>query len=52
MDQGRRRHFLIAAAGLVALSLPACGQQERRLRRIGYLSGASKQVPRADQVIE
>jgi putative ABC transport system substrate-binding protein len=40
----RRRGFLIAAIGLVAPSLSAHAQTERRVRRIGYLSQASAQV--------
>jgi putative ABC transport system substrate-binding protein len=43
MNQVRRRNFLIAAAGLAALSLPALAQQEKRVPRIGYLSGGSLQ---------
>jgi putative ABC transport system substrate-binding protein len=43
MSQVRRRNFLIAAAGVAALSLPAFAQQEKRVRRIGYLSGSSPQ---------
>ena len=34
MSQVRRSQFLIAAAGLAALSLPALAQQEKRVRRI------------------
>lgn len=41
MSQVRRRHFPIAAAGLAALSLPALAQREKRVRRIGFLSGGS-----------
>jgi len=41
MRQVRRRNFLIAAAGLAAFSLPAFAQQEKRVRRIRYLSGSS-----------
>jgi putative ABC transport system substrate-binding protein len=38
MSQVRRRNFLIAAAGLAALSLPAYAQQSKRVRRIGYFT--------------
>jgi putative ABC transport system substrate-binding protein len=41
MNQVGRRHFLIAAAGLAALSLPALAQQEKRVRRIGYFGASS-----------
>ena len=44
MSHVRRRQFLIAAAGLAALALPALAQQEKRVRRIGYLSGSNAQV--------
>jgi len=43
MNKFRRRHFLIAAAGLAGLSLPAFAQQEKRVRRIGYLGPSSLQ---------
>jgi putative tryptophan/tyrosine transport system substrate-binding protein len=41
MSQVRRRHFLIAAVGLAALSLPAVAQQEKRVRRIGVFGAGS-----------
>ena len=44
MRQVRRRQFLIATIGFVALSLSAHAQTDRRVRRIGYLSQASAQV--------
>ena len=37
----RRKLLLALGAGSVSVSLPAFGQQERRVRRIGYLSGQS-----------
>jgi putative ABC transport system substrate-binding protein len=43
MSQIRRRQFLIATAGLAVSSLPAFAQQEKHVRRIGYLSGSYAQ---------
>ena len=43
MSQVRRRHFLIAAASLAALSLRAFAQQQERVRRIGYFAASSLQ---------
>jgi putative ABC transport system substrate-binding protein len=44
MGQVRRRQFLLAAgAGSLWVSLPAFAQQEKRVRRIGYLSGSTVQ---------
>ena len=40
----RRQMLGLSLAGLAALSLPALAQQERRVRRIGYLSGSSAQA--------
>ena len=38
MSQFRRRQFLLAAAALASLSLPAIEQQDLRARRIGYFT--------------
>jgi len=44
MKQIRRRQFLLAVgAGSLSLSLPALAQQEKRVRRIGYLGPATLQ---------
>jgi putative ABC transport system substrate-binding protein len=43
MSQVLRRHFLITAAGLAVLSLPALAQTEKRVRRIGYFTTGSLQ---------
>jgi len=43
----RRQLLSLAVAGLGALSLPALAQQEKRVRRIGYLTGGSLQVSAA-----
>ena len=40
----RRQILSIGAAGLALLSLPALGQQERRVRRIGFLALAGAQA--------
>ena len=40
----RRRMLALAAAGLAALSLPALAQREKRVRRIGFLGGASAEA--------
>jgi putative ABC transport system substrate-binding protein len=44
MNKIRRRQFLLAvAAGSLTVSLLALAQQERRVRRIGYLTGGNLQ---------
>jgi len=44
MRQVHRRHFLLAAVGLVTFPPSLYAQTERRVRQIGYLSQATMQV--------
>jgi putative ABC transport system substrate-binding protein len=44
MSQVLRRRFLIAIAGLAAISMPVYAQTERRVRRIGYLGTGNAQT--------